>query len=288
MTKKKYKYIYGPVPSWRLGSSLGVDPISGKNKVCTFDCIYCQIGKTKAFTTKRKVFIPVAKIIKEIKSLPPLKIDYITFSGAGEPTLAKNLGQIIKAVRRIRKEKIAVLTNSSLIYRKDVQNDLSAVDFVVAKLDAHCQNLFIEINQPVKTIKLDKIIRGIKQFKKTFSGKLALQIMFIKENKKYAKQIAKIAKGINPDKMPSCPTAYYFKGFLCFLHIIFSDNLYAGLDSFLNLLRGFSFCSSYQFYSIWQFIQYLLNIFFNCHYILPLRLSAAFRLIGATFFFLHS
>ena len=85
-TKKNYRYIYGPVSSWRLGISLGIDPISGKEKICSFDCIYCQLGKTKFFSKKRKIFIPAERIIKEIYLLPPLKIDYITFSGSGEPT----------------------------------------------------------------------------------------------------------------------------------------------------------------------------------------------------------
>ena len=158
---KNYKYIYGPVPSWRLGSSLGVDPISGKDKICTFNCIYCQISETCISTKKRKVFVPTAKIIKEIKSLPVVRIDYITFSGMGEPTLAKNLGRMIKAIKKIRKEKIAVLTNSSLIHRKDVQKDLLLADFVMAKLDAHSQDILVRINQPVKAIGLGKIIKDI-------------------------------------------------------------------------------------------------------------------------------
>ena len=188
--------------SWRLGRSLGIDPVSGKNKICSFGCTYCQAGKTKVLTGKRKVFVPTGKIIEELKDLPAGRLmDYITFSGSAEPTLAKNLGQIIKAIKRIRKEKIAVLTNSSLIYRKDVQRDLSSADFVMVKLDAHSQDLFVKINQPVKTIKLDKIIEGIKQFKKNFRGRLALQVMFVKENKEFAKEIARIAKGINPDEI---------------------------------------------------------------------------------------
>ncbi|GAG26027.1 unnamed protein product, partial [marine sediment metagenome] len=182
---KNYKYIYGPVPSWRLGSSLGIDPLSEKVKICNFDCIYCQIGKTKIFAKERRVFVPTAKIIKEIKPLPAIRIDYITFSGSGEPTLAKNLGRMIKAIKKIRKEKIAVLTNSSLMHRKDVQKDLLLADFVVAKLDAHLQDIFVRINQPMKTIGLEKIINGIKKFKGRFRGKLALQIMFVKKNKKY-------------------------------------------------------------------------------------------------------
>ena len=103
--KSAFKYIYGPVPSWRLGSSLGIDPLSQKGKVCTFGCIYCQIGETKLLTDERKTFVRIPDLIDELGSLPPLKIDYITFSGTGEPTLAANLGQMIKAIKKIRKEK---------------------------------------------------------------------------------------------------------------------------------------------------------------------------------------
>ena len=202
MSEKKYKYIYGPVPSWRLGSSLGIDPISfAKGKACSFDCIYCQIGKTSIFSKQRKVFIPTAKIIEEINSLPPIEIDYITFSGTGEPTLAKNLSQIIKAVRKTRKEKIAVLTNSSLMDREDVQRDLSLADFVVAKLDACSQDLLVEIDRPAKSIKLDTIVKAIKEFRAKYKGKLALQIMFLKENQEKAGAIARIAKEIKPDEV---------------------------------------------------------------------------------------
>jgi wyosine [tRNA(Phe)-imidazoG37] synthetase (radical SAM superfamily) len=198
---KNFKYIYGPVSSWRLGSSLGIDPLSQEGKVCTFDCVYCQIGKTNLLTKERKSFVRIPDLIDELSVLPSLKIDYITFSGRGEPTLASNLGQMIKAIKKIRKEKIAVLTNSSLMYREDVQRDLFLSDFVVAKLDAHSQKIFELVNQPIKDIKLDTVIQAIKEFKSNYSGKLALQIMFVEENKKYALEIAQIAKEINPDEV---------------------------------------------------------------------------------------
>ena len=134
-------------------------------------------------------------------SLPPLKIDYITFSGIGEPTLAGNLGEMIKAIKKTRKERIAVLTNSSLMHRGDVRKDLFLADFIVAKLDAPSQNIFERVNQPIKTIKFDSIIEALKDFKSSYLGKLALQIMFLGQNKKYAPEIAKIAKEINPDEV---------------------------------------------------------------------------------------
>ena len=201
MGKKTYKYIYGPVPSWRLGSSLGIDPISKNEKICTFDCIYCQIGKTRCFTSERKTFVPAENMIKELNSLPSLKIDYITFSGTGEPTLAENLGEMIKAVRKFRKEKIAVLTNSSLMYRKDVARDLSLADLVVCKLDAPSQYVFELVNAPLKGLKIDTIINAIKDFKSAYKGKLALQIMFVEENMVYASEIASMTKYIGPDEV---------------------------------------------------------------------------------------
>jgi len=180
---------------------LGIDPLSKGEKVCTFDCVYCQIGKTRILTDKRGAFVKVGDLIEELDSLPPLEIDYITFSGTGEPTLAENLGQMIRAIKKIRKEKIAVLTNSSLMHREDVQKDLFSSDFVVAKLDAPAQNIFEAVNRPVRTVGIAALIQAIKDFKRCYLGKLALQIMFVEQNKKHAKEIAQIAREIKPDEV---------------------------------------------------------------------------------------
>ncbi len=199
---KKYKHIYGPVSSWRLGSSLGVDAVSGgKDKACSFDCIYCQAGKTGVFSRERKIYVPTCAILEEIKMLPDVEIDYITFSGAGEPTLAKNLGDIISGIKNIRKEKIAVLTNASIIDRPDVQEDLALSDFVSAKLDAASQDIFDIMNKGAKGIKLKNIIRGLIEFNLTYGGKLSLQVMFAEENKNFARDIAELAEEINPDEI---------------------------------------------------------------------------------------
>lgn len=196
-----FKYIYGPVPSWRLGRSLGVDVISQPTKKCSFDCIYCQINEPADYEVERRVYVDTAGIIKEIKELPDVKIDYITLSGKGEPTLAKNLGEVIDKIKEIRDEKIAVLTNSSLIDRADVREDLKKADFVAVKLDADCQQRLNMINRPADKIKFDSIIAGIKEFKKEFKGRLALQIMFVEANKIYVKDIVKLSKEIAPDEI---------------------------------------------------------------------------------------
>jgi len=198
----KYKHIYGPVSSWRLGRSLGVDAVhTAKGKVCSFDCTYCQAGKTRALTAKRRVFVPTAEIIEEIKALPALKIDYITFSGAGEPTLAKNLGEIIKKIRKIRREKIAVITNAALIDKKDVRADLSLADLVIAKLDAASAAVFTAVNKPAKGLKLDSVVKGLARFGSEYKGRFALQIMFVDKNKARAKEIASLARKISPDEV---------------------------------------------------------------------------------------
>ena len=201
MNKHNYKYIYGPVSSWRLGSSLGIDPISEKNKICSFDCIYCQIGRGGIHTKERKIFVPAVKMFEEIKDLPQVKIDYITISGRGEPTLAKNMGEIISGVKQIRKEPIAVITNSSLLYMKEVRDDLMLADLVIAKLDACSEDVFNKSNRPVNGIDIKKVIEGIKKFSKQTHSKLAIQIMFTKENEKSAKEIAVLAESFGVDEI---------------------------------------------------------------------------------------
>jgi len=199
---KAYQYIYGPVPSWRLGSSLGIDLLSQQTKICTFDCIYCQLGMTKTYSKTRSVYVHAGDVLKELRLLPPnLPIDFITFSGRGEPTLASNLGIAIKAVRTVRPEPIAIITNSSLVDRASVREELSLADFVIAKLDAFSDETFKTMNRPANAIRFDKALRGLHQFKVNFNGKLALQIMFTDENKEYARQISSIACEIGPDEI---------------------------------------------------------------------------------------
>lgn len=197
----EYRYIYGPVPSWRLGSSLGIDLLSQKEKICNFDCVYCQLGSMRKYTVERKMYIPVEKVIEELEMLPQMKIDYITFSGRGESSLAENLGQAIKAIKSIRKVPVAVLTNGSLMAKDKIREEIALADFAIAKLDVPFQDIFELVNRPIKAIKIDTIIQAIKDFKSCYTGKLALQIMFIEQNKKYANEVAQIAKEINPDEV---------------------------------------------------------------------------------------
>jgi wyosine [tRNA(Phe)-imidazoG37] synthetase (radical SAM superfamily) len=196
-----YKYIFGPVPSWRLGSSLGVDLLSQEEKICNFDCIYCQVGRTIKHSIKRKEYFPIKEIIEELKTLPKIPIDYITFSGRGEPTLAANLGDAIRTIKSIRKEKVAVLTNSALMDKKDVRAELALADFVIAKLDACSDSRLHKINRPSVNIKFNEIIEGIKIFKKSYKTKLALQIMFIDDDKDSVNKLIALVNQLFPDEV---------------------------------------------------------------------------------------
>ena len=197
----KFQHIYGPVYSWRLGMSLGIDPLSTDKKVCNFDCVYCQLGKTKEFTNERKIFVATNDILDEIQVLPYIPLDYLTISGRGEPTLAKNLGEVIMGLREIRDEKIAVITNSSLLDREDVRADLLLADYVIAKLDVYSQETLESIDGAMAEYKFRKIIKGIMEFHEVFKGRLALQIMFVEHNKKDAARLAKLASIIDPHEV---------------------------------------------------------------------------------------
>ncbi len=199
--KPAFRYIYGPVPSWRLGSSLGIDLLSQEEKICNFDCVYCQLGPVKQYTFEREIYVPVKEVIEELGELPDTDIDYITFSGRGEPTLAANLGEAIKAVKLIRKKPIAVLTNSSLMGIDEVRKELALADFVVAKLDAYSPESLQEINRPATGIEFGSILDGIKKFRKNYEGRLALQIMFTESNKQDINKYIYLVNYIKSDEI---------------------------------------------------------------------------------------
>ena len=193
------KIVYGPVSSWRLGRSLGIDIICSNKKICSFDCIYCQLGKQSNKTTNRKDFISIEKMRKEvIDTLRIVSPDVITFSGMGEPTIAKNLDQAIRTIRKITNIPLAILTNSTLMNNKNVIESLCMLNVVVAKLDAPNEKLFREINQPADNISFKEAIKSIKNFKNVYSGKLNIQTMFMHNNIKYAEEIANIVSEIEP------------------------------------------------------------------------------------------
>lgn len=199
--KKVFKYIYGPVASWRLGRSLGIDLLSQKEKLCNFDCSYCQLGRTRTYIGKRKVWVSTRKILEELKKFPKVRIDTITFSGRGESTLARNLGQTIKEVKKLRNEPVTVITNSSLMHRKDVRKELCLADCVVVKCDAFSRRSFAKINRPMADLDLKRTMNGIKKFRSEYRGKLALQMMFLKDNKEHLGRFINFVKLVQPDEV---------------------------------------------------------------------------------------
>jgi wyosine [tRNA(Phe)-imidazoG37] synthetase (radical SAM superfamily) len=199
------RYLYGPVASWRLGRSLGVDILSTAEKTCSFECVYCQLGRTVNKTTERRVFVPTAAIEREIQALAPFieeTSDAITFAGMGEPTLGANLGEVVDAIRRHTKKSIAILTNAALIADPEVREELKKLDIVIAKVDAPDQAIFEVVNRPVSAeIKLDEIIAGLKQFRREYRGRLCLQLMFVAANRDSGAELARIAAEIQPDEV---------------------------------------------------------------------------------------
>jgi len=193
--------IYGPVPSWRLGRTLGIDLLSTQGKTCSFDCVYCQLGETIHPLAERREFVTIPKLVSELGRVKGIPADYATFSGLGEPTLASNLGQAIEIVKSVLRLPVAVLTNSSLMPIEDVRQELTRADVVVAKLDAPNEEVFHTINRPVIGYSLEEILQGIIRFRSEFRGKLALQVMFIEANKEDASEMARIAEQLSPDEV---------------------------------------------------------------------------------------
>jgi len=199
------KYIYGPVPSRRLGRSLGIDPIP--SKTCDYQCIYCQLGKTTNFTSERKDFYPLEEIYEEIEqSINKNKgeFDYITFVGSGEPTLCKSLGKLILKAKELSNKPICVITNGSLLYQDDVKDDLIFSDVILPTLDAGDEKLFIKINRPHPSIRYEKMIQGYIDFRKEFSGKFWIEIMLMKGINDSKEELLKIKEKIDlikPDRI---------------------------------------------------------------------------------------
>jgi len=193
--------IYGPVSSWRLGSSLGIDLLSTRRKTCSYDCVYCQLGRTANLMTERREFVSTKELEMALEKMRGVSANYATFSGMGEPTLASNLGQAIELTRAILHLPIAVLTNSSLMSREDVRQELALADIVVAKVDAPTEDLFHQINRPHIKYTLHEILQAIESFRTAYGGKLALQMMFFEANTGCAAEMARLAKTLSPDEI---------------------------------------------------------------------------------------
>lgn len=197
-------FTYGPVPSRRLGMSLGVDIVPPK--ICTLDCVYCQLGRTTRSSVVREDFVDIEAVLAEIKGKfdAGLKADFITLGGSGEPTLNSRLGDLIDRIHRFTKVPVAVLTNGTLFFRKDVRAECIKADMVAPSLDAGDAATFEAMNRPNRDITFEKLVWGLEQFRREYSGQLWLEVFLIAGVNTDAGQIDLI-KGliqrIRPDKV---------------------------------------------------------------------------------------
>jgi len=170
------KHIFGPVPSRRLGISLGIDIIPFKT--CTLDCLYCECGGTTRHTSERKSFFPREELIRELneKQREDLHLDYITFSGSGEPTLNSDIGWFIDEIKKTTSFPVAVLTNGTLLHRPDVRNDLMNSDLVLPSLDAVSEEVFKKINRPAPGISANSLVEGLVAFNRDYRGEMWLEV----------------------------------------------------------------------------------------------------------------
>ena len=176
-----FRYVFGPVPSRRLGRSLGINNIPPKN--CTYSCVYCQLGRTMNLTVERRTFTDpdegLGEVSKAVERVGEENIDYITFVPDGEPTLDLNLGRIVSGLREITSVRLAILTNSSLMYRPDVREDLTKFDLVSIKVDSVDGKVYRRVNRPHPSIKLDTVLDGIRRFTAEYEGTVISETMLI-------------------------------------------------------------------------------------------------------------
>ncbi len=205
MTNHHYKYLFGPVPSRRLGISLGVDLVP--HKTCSLNCIYCECGRTTKLTIERKEYVPTEIVLAELKDFlaPNPKLDYITFSGAGEPTLHSGIGEIVKFIKtNFPDYKIALLTNGTLFYQPALIEDVCKIDLILPSLDAASDLIFKKLNRPFHHLKIDKIIEGLIQLRKNFSGQIWLEVFIVPGLNDTDDEIAQLKstiQRINPDRV---------------------------------------------------------------------------------------
>jgi len=202
---KKYHHLYGPVPSRRLGRSLGIDLVP--HKICTYDCIYCQIGKTTEKTLARKAYVPVNEILEEVGRFlqeETSSTDVLSLAGSGEPTLHSQIRSVIEGIKAITSIPVAVITNGSLLYEEEVRQDLLSVDLVLPSLDAVSSEVFRKINRPRKGFSVEKVIEGLVEFRKVYKGQIWLEILFCKgvnDSKEELVRMKKTVERIAPDRI---------------------------------------------------------------------------------------
>jgi wyosine [tRNA(Phe)-imidazoG37] synthetase (radical SAM superfamily) len=197
-------HLFGPVPSRRLGLSLGVDLVPPKT--CSFDCLYCEVGRTTDLTQERRPYL-VAEIIRELEDYlenPPGPLDYVTMAGSGEPTLNLGLREIIAAVKNLTTTPVALLTNGSLFHLPEVRAAVAEVDIILPSLDAGREKTFQLINRPCPGLSLDLVVSGLTALRREFAGQIWLEILVLKglnDQPEELTAIRDLLQEISPDKV---------------------------------------------------------------------------------------
>ncbi len=198
------QYVFGPVKSRRLGLSLGVDLVP--SKICSFDCLYCEVGRTTKLTCQRAPYISKEVIISQLKEvLKRVKdLDVITLTGSGEPTLNTELASLLEEIRRLTSKPLCLLTNSSLFFLKEVREAVTGFDILLPSLDAASQEAFLAINRPAPGLKIESIIEGLVQLRREFRGQIWLEVLLasgINDSPQELTRLSEALQAINPDKI---------------------------------------------------------------------------------------
>jgi wyosine [tRNA(Phe)-imidazoG37] synthetase (radical SAM superfamily) len=210
------QYVYGPIPSQRLGQSLGIDPIPFKT--CNWNCVYCQLGRTTPLTNERREYVPPDAILGELRAAldahPPGTLDWVSFVGSGEPTLHAGLGMMIRRVKDMTPLPVAVITNGALLYQRQVRMELAAADAVLPTLVAGTEPLYRRIARPWPALTFASLVEGLVAFRQIYHGKLWVEVMLIKglnDGEPALRQLACVLRRIEPDAihitLPNRPPA---------------------------------------------------------------------------------
>lgn len=198
--------VFGPVPSRRLGQSLGVDTIPAKT--CNWNCVYCQLGRSIRLTRERAAYYPRQAVLEQVQSalqrLHPGEVDWITFVGSGEPTLHSDIGWLIRQVKAISSVPVAVITNGSLLYLPEVREELSAADAVLPSLDAGSEALYRRINRALPELTFERLLNGLIAFRQEYSGQLWVEVMLmdgLNDTPEQLQEIAAALHQIRPDQV---------------------------------------------------------------------------------------
>lgn len=232
-----FKYVYGPVPSRRMGLSIGISPIPKGH--CNYSCVYCQLGRTRNMRNTRKEYFDYKDIIKELKVYlkDNIKFDVVTIVGEGEPTLYKDLGKLIIELKSLTDKPIAVITNGALLSDSQVREELKNADIVLPSLDATNEKMFKTINRPYGNIKFDDIVKGLEIFSKEYRGQLWIETMIVKginDNKEFFLSLKELLKEIKYHKLYiNAPVRPPAEGFV-------EEPSKEAMDEALSILGGIS------------------------------------------------